>query len=87
MNFLGIAYLIEKYGLRLTLPQQAEALGRKESTIRNQISADTYGIPTYVEAGKRWADARDVADYFDRCRARAKGGAKQDAQVSVESPS
>jgi hypothetical protein len=81
VNFLGIAYLIEKYGLRLTLHQLAEALGREESTIRNQLSAETFEIPTYMDGGKRWADVRDVAEYFDRGRARATRAAKQRADA------
>ncbi len=65
--------LAEKYGgMRLTMDQLAEALGMARGSVYNQISAGTFPVPTYVEAGKRWADVRDVAAHFDRQRAAAK---------------
>lgn len=64
--------LAERYGMRLTMDQLAEALGMARGSVYNQISAGTFPVPTYVEAGKRWADVRDVAAHFDRQRAAAK---------------
>jgi predicted DNA-binding transcriptional regulator AlpA len=74
MNFLLFAYLLEKHGPRLTMDQLAVELGVARNTVYNQVSAGTFPVATYVDGGKRWADARDVAAYFDACRARAKTG-------------
>lgn len=64
--------LAERYGMRLTMDQLADALGMARGSVYNQISAGTFPVPTYVEASKRWADVRDVAAHFDRQRAAAK---------------
>lgn len=64
-------FVAERYGLRLDTKKLAEVTGLKEGTIRNQISARTFKIPTYEDGGRRWADYRDVAAYIDACRARA----------------
>lgn len=64
------AYLVETYGLRLNLEQLAHALGVSRSTVRNKLVSGTFRIPTYVD-GQRWADARDVAEHLDSCRADA----------------
>jgi excisionase family DNA binding protein len=65
-------FLAEKYGLRLTVEQLAEVLGRTKGTIYNQISAGGFEIPTYVDGNKRFADYRDVAAHLDTCRERAQ---------------
>ena len=67
-SILSQLILAEKYGLRLDMEQLAAALGREKATIMNQVSAKTLGIRTYMDAGKRWADVRDVAAHFDRMR-------------------
>lgn len=71
MSLLSQAIIAERYGLRLSLDQLAEALGVAKNTIYNQVSAGTFPVPTYVEGKKRYADYRDVATYLDECRARA----------------
>jgi DNA-directed RNA polymerase specialized sigma24 family protein len=71
MSLLQQAYLLEKYGLRLGVPQLAEVLGIKEQTVHHRISQGTLGIHTYVDGKQRWADVRDVATYFDDKRAAA----------------
>jgi len=58
----------EKYGLRVGVQDMAELLKMNPGSIRNQISAGTFPIATYVDNGKRWADYRDVASYIDSCR-------------------
>lgn len=58
-------YLIEKYGLTLTIPQLGEVIHMKYGSICNLISADRFPIPTYKLTGTRVADARAVADYLD----------------------
>lgn len=71
MSFLSQAYLLEKYGLRLTTEQLAEALGMAHGTLRNKISAGTLTVPTYLDGGTRYADYRDVAAYMDEKRKQA----------------
>ena len=74
MSLLTTAWLLERYGPRLNLEQVAEVLGMTAGAVRNQISAERFPVPTYLDQGRRWADARDVATYFDECRARARAG-------------
>ncbi len=68
MSFLTYAYLLDRYGPRLTIRQAAQALGFSESTLRNRIADGTLKLPTYLDGGSRFADARDVAAYLDSCR-------------------
>ncbi|MEJ5028632.1 hypothetical protein [Comamonas sp. MYb69] len=58
----------EKYGLRLDINQLAKVLGISPGTVLNRISANTFGIQTYIDNGKRYADFRDVAKHFDTIR-------------------
>lgn len=74
MSLMTEAYLADKYGLRLSMDQLSQALGLARNTIYNQIAAGTFAVPTYLDGGKRWADYRDVAAYFDTCRARVDTG-------------
>lgn len=67
--------LIERYGVRLTMEQLAKELGMARGSVYNQISAGSFSIPTYMDAGKRWADCRDLAAHFDACRERAGAAA------------
>lgn len=69
--FLKTAYLYDHYGPRLNIEQLAECLCIAKQTIRNQVSAGTFPIPTYIDQAKRFADAEDVAHYLERCRAEA----------------
>lgn len=69
MSLLIQAYLLDKYGPRLSVEQLAEVLSLKTGTLYNQISAGTCSVPTYVDCGRRWADFRDVAEAFDNMRA------------------
>jgi len=71
------AYLMEKYGPRLGTDQLAEVLGVSVKTLGNKLYRGEVGITTYKDQGKVWADARDVAEYLDECRARAKAEATQ----------
>ena len=68
MSLVTQAFIVERYGLRLNAEQLAEVLGLTKSALYNQISAGTCPVKTYLDAGKRWADYRDVADYFDTVR-------------------
>ncbi|WP_312412601.1 hypothetical protein [Comamonas sp.] len=61
-------FVAEKYGLRLDVAQLAQVLGITPGTVLNRISANTFGIPTYLDNGKRYADYRDVAQHFDSIR-------------------
>lgn len=71
MSLLHEAIVAEKYGLRLTVDQIADALGLARNTIYNQIAQGTFKVKTYVDGGKRYADYRDLAAYLDEVRAHA----------------
>lgn len=71
MSLMTQAYLLDRYGPRLSIEQLAEVLSIKTGTLYNQISAGTCSVPTYVDGGRRWADARDVAEAFDELRKQA----------------
>lgn len=68
MSLLTQMVLIEKHGLRVDLDRLAAILETTPANLRRKISDGTLGIPTYVDGGKRWADIRDVAAYFDSMR-------------------
>lgn len=70
MSLMTQAMVVDKYGLRLTIDQIAEALKIGKSTIYNQVSAKTFPIPTYVDGGKRYARYQEVAEYLDGCLGR-----------------
>lgn len=72
MSYFTQAYLLEKYGPRLSVPEIAEVLGMAEKTLRNRLSDGKVSLPIYTDIGVRCADYRDVAEYLDQCRERAK---------------
>ncbi|MGN8190599.1 MULTISPECIES: hypothetical protein [Burkholderia] len=72
MSLLTRAYILEKYGPRMTLAQLAQLLLLSEGTIRNQISAETFPIPTYKEGAARYASYDAVADYLDNMSNKAR---------------
>lgn len=74
MSLMTQALVAEKYGLRLGVGQLAEVLGLSKGAIYNQLSANSFPVPTYIDGGKRWADYRDVAAHMDACRERALQG-------------
>ncbi|WP_087691670.1 hypothetical protein [Pandoraea sp. PE-S2R-1] len=71
MNLLTRAYILERYGVRLGVAQLSELLCVAEGTIRNQISAETFPVPTYVEGGRRFASYEAIATYLDAMTQRA----------------
>lgn len=68
MSLMIQAYLLEKYGPSLSMEQLGPLLGIAAQTASNKASAGTLGIPTDLRGGKRWADYRDIAAYFDERR-------------------
>ncbi len=68
MSLITQAYIVEKYGLRLTIEQLADALGLAKNTIYNQIANGTLGVKTYLDGKQRWTDYRDLAAYLDSVR-------------------
>jgi hypothetical protein len=77
MSLMLQAYLLERYGPRLGTDQLAEVLGISVKTLGNKLYRDEVPIVTYKDQGKVWADCRDVAEYLDACRAKAKAEATQ----------
>lgn len=71
MSLLTQAYILEKYGPRLSAEQIAEVLQITVVALHNQRHKGTCGVKTYMEGGRVWADYRDVADFFDSVRALA----------------
>lgn len=72
MSLLTCAYILEKFGPRLTMGQLATLLAMSEGTIRNQVSAETFPIPTYKEGAARYAAYDAVADYLDEMSKKAR---------------
>ncbi|WP_244104329.1 MULTISPECIES: helix-turn-helix domain-containing protein [Burkholderia] len=56
----------------MNLSQLAQLLQMSEGTIRNQISAETFPIPTYKEGSGRFAAYDAVAEYLDRMSEQAR---------------
>ena len=75
MSLMLTAYLMERYGPRLGTDQLAEVLGVSVKTLGNKLYRGEVQVVTYKDQGKVWADCRDVAEYLDACRARAKAEA------------
>ena len=65
------AFVFERYGARLSTADLAEIMKIGTGTIRNQLSAGTFPIKTYVDGGQRWAAYQDVADHLDSLHAQA----------------
>lgn len=83
MSFLLQAYLLDRYGPRLTVAQLAEAIGMPVGTVRNRISDGTLGVRTYKDAGRRWADFRDVATYLDVKRAASEAAWEETGELET----
>lgn len=72
MSFFTQAWLLDKYGPRLCIADIASVLGVAEKTLRNRLAENKVPLPMYVDQGLKCADYRDVAQYLDDCRERAK---------------
>lgn len=71
MSLVTQAFIFERYGPRLSTEQICELLGITKPALYNQISSDTCRLKTYLDGGKRWADYRDAAEFFDEARKQA----------------
>ncbi|SOE69990.1 hypothetical protein SAMN05446635_3675 [Burkholderia sp. OK233] len=72
MTLLTRAFILERFGVRLTMAQLATLLSMSEGTIRNQVSAETFPIPTYKEGASRYAPYDAVAEYLDKMSEEAR---------------
>lgn len=72
MKLLTQAFILEKFGPRMTMAQLATLLCMSEGTIRNQVSAETFPIPTYKEGAARFAAYDAVAEYLDAMSEKAR---------------
>lgn len=62
-------FLAMKYErLVMRLEQVCHEIGAEIETVRSQMSAGTFPIPTRNEGNLVVADVRDVGSYLDRCR-------------------
>lgn len=66
--------------MRLSVEQLAEILGMSRGTLFNRLTKGKCPIATYLDGSRRFADYRDVANYIDACRARAKIDAAAEGQ-------
>lgn len=62
-----LSYLIDKWGkLRLNSDEIANELGYANAkVVLNLISLQRFPIHTYKQGGTRFADLRDIANYYD----------------------
>ncbi|WP_454805194.1 hypothetical protein [Paraburkholderia fungorum] len=72
MSLLTRAFILEKFGARLTMAQLATLLAMSEGTIRSQVSAEVFPIPTYKERAARYASYDAVAEYLDSMAEKAR---------------
>lgn len=72
MKLLTQAFILEKFGPRLTMAQLASLLSLSEGTIRNQVSAETFPIATYKEGAARFTPYEAVADYLNAMSEKAR---------------
>jgi hypothetical protein len=72
MKLLTQAFILEKFGPRMTMSQLATLLCMSEGTIRNQVSAEIFPIRTYKEGASRFAPYDAVAEYLDEMSEKAK---------------
>ncbi|WP_322054734.1 hypothetical protein [Paraburkholderia bannensis] len=63
---------MKRFGVRLSVPQLAQLLSMAEGTVRNQISAEIFPIPTCKEGSARFAPYEAVAEYRDRMSEQAR---------------
>lgn len=71
MSLVTQMLVAEKYGPLLSIASLADLLRMNEQTIRNQISAGEFPIPTSRQGGRRVAHYQDVAAYLDSFRSSA----------------
>jgi len=66
MSLVTQMFLLDKYGPILSVANLADLMDRDEQTIRNQISAGAFEIPTTRNrSGRRVAHYQDAAAYID----------------------
>jgi excisionase family DNA binding protein len=65
MTLMTRAYLLDKYGPRMSMEQVAEVLGLETGTVYNLVSRGELKIRTYKESNRRFASYTAVADYLD----------------------
>ena len=82
MSAFSYFYMVETYGLRMTVEQTAHALGLATNTLYNKIAAGTLKVHSYLDDGKRWFDPRDVAAFLDECRGQTPGSGSYSASGS-----
>jgi predicted DNA-binding transcriptional regulator AlpA len=70
----AIFFLMGQFDCKLTLSigEVCEAIGYAKQTAYNEIGVGAFPIPMQKRAGKWVADIRDVAEFLDAARARAR---------------
>lgn len=68
-----VMLLIARYEKpRLNVREIADLMGISVSRVQNMRSEGSLPIPTYKEGSQVYADIRDVAEYLDGMRAKAR---------------
>ena len=67
MSLMVEAWILDRYGPRLTVGDAAKVLGLSEGTLRNKIGKPGFMLKTYFDSG-RWVAACDLASYLDQVR-------------------
>ena len=67
----AMALMLKYQRMRLTVSEVAAELGIAVNTIYNRRAQGDFGVPTYEDGGKVFADVRDLGDYLDRLREEA----------------
>ncbi len=65
MSFLTEAWLLDKYGQRITVDDLSEILKVSKKTIQNRLALGKLDIPAYNDS-VRFFKAQDVSSYLDR---------------------
>jgi len=75
--------LLQRYGPTMALEDIAETMRISVNAVRNRVSLNMLGIPTFREGRRRLAFSRDVAMYFVSLEQRANDSLTPTSQVSI----
>lgn len=72
MSLISTLFLMETYGPRVDMAQLSQILGYEPKSLHNRIARGELELPTYIDGKLRFADTRDVAEYLDAQRSKAR---------------
>ena len=77
-SLLTQAYLLEQYGPRLDTSQIGEVLGYTAAVVRNKLADGSLNLKVYRD-GQLFCDYRDMGEYLDAMRLKARPSAGADS--------